>query len=139
MGFFQDLKEDLSQAVNELIPDDKSILDKEVKEEQNANAVEEASNLNEEESEEWLDDEELDELVSEAIGDKIEKSLGIRRDVNSTNNLNGNPLLVTISTNLNDCVNHNIDNNENATKKKPTHIWRKMYKFSFFIERIIIK
>ena len=72
MGFFQDLKEDLSQAVNELIPDDKSLLDKAVKEEQIVDSVEEQSNLDEIEAEEWLDDEELDELVSEAIGEKIE-------------------------------------------------------------------
>ena len=72
MGFFQDLKEDLSQAVNELIPDDKSLLDKEVKEEREVDAIEEEQNSNDMEAEEWLDDEELDELVSEAIGDKIE-------------------------------------------------------------------
>ena len=41
MGFFQDLKEELSQAVNELIPDDKSLLDKAVKEEQIVDSVEE--------------------------------------------------------------------------------------------------
>ena len=71
MGFFQDLKEDLSQAVNELIPDDKSLLDRKVVEE-NSDTIEEELDLDADEAEEWLDDEELDELVSEATGEKLE-------------------------------------------------------------------
>ena len=71
MGFFQDLKEDLSQAVNELIPDDKSLLDRNVVEE-NSDTIGKELNLDADEAEEWLDDEELDELVSEATGEKLE-------------------------------------------------------------------
>ena len=75
MGFFQDLKEDLSQAVNELMPDEKSLLEDEVNEEQNSEAIEEEqkeTEQNDVEAEEMLNDEELDELVSEAIGEKPE-------------------------------------------------------------------
>lgn len=72
MGFFQDLKEDLSQAVNELIPDEKSLLDKEVKAEQNSDAIEEEIEQVDVEAEEMLNEEELDALVSEAIGETPE-------------------------------------------------------------------
>jgi hypothetical protein len=57
-----------------------------------------------------------------AMGESIENNLGMRSDVSSTKSRNGKPLFVTISTNLNDCVSHNIDKSENATKKNPTQI-----------------
>lgn len=72
MGFFQDLKEDLSQAVNELMPDEELTL------EENADEAQEAGNEDVEqqkaesepaETEKILGGEELDALVSEALGE----------------------------------------------------------------------
>lgn len=79
MGFFQDLKEDLSQAVNELMPDDNMALEKERNEkvsveEEQENVTPDNNMSKEPENKKEFEEEDIHHILNEALGSQSETS-----------------------------------------------------------------
>lgn len=82
MGFFQDLKEDLSQAVNELMPDEALQEAEEIQSQEGEKVKKEVSGKKEEAAEIVIDPAELDALLKdEGEGNKEEYSPDVVADV----------------------------------------------------------